>query len=251
MKNDEQQLRKRFEELVRKAYNQSTYYFTDFLSMSDAAIVCDAVREVEYTLFGGADGCERVMARFGNPAQLGYEQEFPIAIIKIEPLLKKFADEFTHRDFLGALMNLGIERDVIGDILIREKTAYVFAAERIAQYIAENLDKVKHTNVKCTCMGTDEIKEAFTVNLREEEVIVPSERLDVILAKLYNMSRNQALDAFRERKVFVNGRLCENNSGSVNKGAVVALRGYGKFIYDGVKYETKKGKLSVSVRMYI
>lgn len=251
MENSEQHLKKRFEELAKRAYNQGVYIFTDFLSLSDASLVCEVSRNDEYVLFGGADGCERVMARFGNPQDIGYEQEFPIKVIKIEPLIKKFADKLSHRDFLGALMNLGIERDVIGDIMVRDNAAYVFAAERITDYITENFDRVKHTNVKCTLMDTGEIKEAFTLNLREEDILVASERLDAVISKVYNLSRSQTNEIFGGRKVFVNGRLCENNSAVIAVKDVVAVRGYGKFIYEGVSHVTRKGRLSAQISRYV
>lgn len=251
MENNNQHLRKRFEELAARAYNQGTYIFTDFLSLSDASVVCEVSRAGEYTLFGGADGCERVMARFGNPDELGYEVEFPITVIRIEPLIKKFSEQLNHRDFLGALMNLGIERDVIGDIMVRDNAAYVFAANRIADYITENFDRVKHTSVKCVLMSTNDVKESFTANLQEENILISSERLDAVISKVYNLSRNQTNEIFRERKVFVNGRLCENNSSGINPRDVVAVRGYGKFVYGGIAYVTKKGKISALVSRYI
>ena len=103
---DEQQLIKRFSELAEQSYQNSTFYFTDFLSPSDAALVYSVANEAEISLWGGAEGCEREMIRFGNAEDLGYEIPFPIQILRVEPLLKKFADELNHRDFLGAIMNL-------------------------------------------------------------------------------------------------------------------------------------------------
>ena len=82
------------------------------------------------------------------------------------------------------------------------------------------------------------------------EVLLPSLRLDVCLAKVYNQSRNDILEHFRAGKVYVNGRLCENNSKTLKEGDVVNLRGSGKFTYSGVKYETKKGKICAEVQVY-
>ena len=251
MDNNDQQLKKRFDELARKSYNQGIYLFTDFLSMPDAAIACDSAPAGYVTLFGGTDGCERVMARFGNAEEFGYEEDFPIDVVMIEPLIKKFSDEVTHRDFLGALMNLGIERDVIGDIMIRDKTAYVFATRKIVPYIADSLDKVKHTSVKCRILSTEEITASVSVELERQELVISSERLDAVISKLYNMSRSQSIEMFRDKKVFVNGRQYENNSGVVKPGDVVAVRGFGKFVYEGIIYETKKGRICVAADRYV
>lgn len=246
---EEQQLQKRFSELAEQSYQNSTYYFTDFLSATDAALAYTVVDESEFTQWGGAEGCERVMLRFGNPEDFGYEIPFPIQILKIEPLIKKFADNLNHRDFLGALMNLGIERDTIGDIVVKDKVAYVFAVERIVDYIRENLGQVKHTHVKCQLL--EEMPEAVRPQLEPVELIVASIRLDTIVAKLYHLSRNQALDLFRKKLVLVNGRIYENNSGNPKDGDVIAVRGYGKFVFRHIQYDTKKGKQAILVEQYV
>lgn len=247
--SEEQQLQKRFLELAEQSYQNNTYYFTDFLSATDAALVYSVAEASDFSLWGGAEGCERVMIRFGNPEDFGYEIPFPIQILKIEPLIKKFADELTHRDFLGALMNLGIERDIIGDIVVKDRVGYIFVVERIADYIRENLGQVKRTHVKCQVL--EEMPGEIKPQLEAVELIVASIRMDSIIAKLYHLSRNQALDLFRKKLVLVNGRIFENNSGNPKDGDVVAVRGYGKFIFRNVQYDTKKGKQAILVERYI
>ena len=72
-------------------------------------------------------------------------------------------------------------------------------------------------------------------------------RLDSIVAKLYHLSRNQSLDLFRKKLILVNGRIMENNSGSPKDGDVIAVRGYGKFIFRNIQYDTRKGKQAILV----
>lgn len=74
--------------------------------------------------------------------------KYPIKCLKAEPLAAKFSEDLTHRDFLGAVLNLGIERAVIGDILVQKHTAWIFCHEKIADYIIENLTRVRHTTMK-------------------------------------------------------------------------------------------------------
>ena len=64
------------------------------------------------------------------------------------------------------------------------------------------------------------------------------------------MSRNESLNLFAAGKVFVDGRLSENNSRMLKEGETVNVRGYGKFLFKGVKYETKKGKLCMEIEVY-
>lgn len=204
---------------------------------------------VDYSLYGGAEVCERQMLKFGSEEMFGYDEEFPISCVIVEPLLKKFADDLGHRDYLGALMNLGIERNTIGDIFVKDKTAYIFCVDRIAPYITDNLDKVRHTNVKCSIEKG--IIEAVVPEKRPVSVIVSSERIDGVIARLYNMSRSRSVQHFREKKVMVNGRVMENNSYVMKPEDVISVRGYGKFIFCGVENETRKGRLKVQVLQYV
>lgn len=249
MKEEERKLQKRFVDLANQAYQNDTFCFTNFLSMADANILYESVDERQFETFGGMEGCERVIARFGNQEELGYEIPYPIAVLKIEPLIEKFADQLTHRDFLGALMNLGIEREVLGDIRLDGKTAYLFVVESMAEYIQQNLDKVKHTSVRTVRLS--EVPELLSVHPEEREILVASKRLDVVIAKVYNLSRSKALDLFREKKVFIGGRTQENNSYSLKDGDVVTVRGFGKFIYEKENYETKKGRLCLTIKEYV
>lgn len=249
MKDEEKKLQKRFMDLSNQAYNNDIFCFTNFLSMADADLLMRSVDIRQFEVYGGAEGCERVVARFGNKEDLGYEVPYPIAVLKIEPLIAKFADNFTHRDFLGALMNLGIEREILGDIWLDGKTAYVFIIETMADFVIQSLDKVKHTNVKASRL--EAVPTEVSVHLEEKDIIVASKRLDVVIAKAYNLSRSQVLELFAGRKIFVNGRLEESNSRMLKEEDVVAARGFGKFIFDKENYETKKGRLCLKIKEYV
>ena len=250
---EEQQLKNRIRDLADKSFRQNTYTFTGFLGLSEQDVFwkLEDAHELAYAgwqMWGGYESAERKVVRFGSLEELGYEEEYPIVCIHIQPLLAKFADNLSHRDFLGALMNLGIERSTLGDIRVVEKEAYLYCLAGIADYICESLDKVKHTNVKCTVV--EKAQEIPQEEPEEMVVLLPSLRLDACLAKVYKESRNTILDMFRTGKVYVNGKLWENNSKQLKEGEVVNLRGYGKFIFDGMQNETKKGKLNVKIRIY-
>ncbi len=249
--NESKIIQNRLRDLADRSYTQNVYTFSSFLSLGELNEYYLLEKELHYAtpmLFGGFEGAERCLIRFGNRQDLGYEQEPPIVCIHITPLMEKFADNLSHRDFLGALMNLGIERDVLGDIKAGEKEAFLFCLDSIADFICENLTKVKHTNVKCHVV-TD-ISE-FPVDEPEEITIqVSSERVDSIISKVCKLSRSESLDLFREGKVFVNGRLCENNSKAAATGDVINARGYGKFKIISEPSLTRKGKISLNIAVY-
>ena len=204
---------------------------------------------IRYECFGGVAGCERVMARFGNPEELGYETPFPITCVKISPLQQKFADELSHRDILGAVMNLGIERGCLGDIVLRDNVAYLFATERIAPFICENLTKVKHTSVKCEV--TDAPPEGELFRTETMTVNVSSLRADCVVAAVWRLSRGSAEKLFAAQKVFVNGRLTESGSGQLKENDIVSVRGTGRFVYKAVSGNSKKGRLFIEIEKYV
>ncbi len=247
----EELLTKRFRELAEKCYQNSQYTFTGFLSLADMTCFYQMEKElsyVPYTIWGGSELCERVMVRFGNEEQLGYVEEFPIVCLQVKPLAAKFADQLTHRDFLGAIMNLGIERSTIGDIFIVENIGYIFCADKIADYLVENLGSVKHTSILCTKL--QEIPELANGEKHETTIQISSERIDGVLAKVYKLSRSEAIALFAQKKVFINGRLCENNSRSLKEAEIVSVRGYGKFAYLKCCGLSKKGKLNANILIY-
>ena len=136
MNEEERQWRNRFSELAERAYARGRYEFTDFLSLAEVQYLYSAEKELAYAgvaLWGGYEGAERQIAGFGNCA---YEAAFPVCCLKITPTNAKFAEEFTHRDYLGALVNLGLERSTLGDILPVRGAAYVYCLSKVAPFIA-------------------------------------------------------------------------------------------------------------------
>lgn len=250
--NAEQVLKGRILDLAKKSYQQNVYTYTHFLSVDEQTAINefkDDFSYIDYSFYGGHELSERQILRFGSAKDLGYEGVFPISTICITPLIEKFGETLSHRDYLGALMNLGIERDRIGDILIKEKTAYLFCLNSIADYILEHLTKIRHTSVKCEVVNNDipELRPTF----KEESFPVASLRLDGIIAYLTKCSRKETLSFFTDKKVTLNGITTGRNSINLKEGDVFSVRGYGKFIFVGTGGNTRKGKIYVQVKRYL
>ena len=248
---DVQLLKNRYMDLATKAYRQNIFTFTSFLGITEQSVFYEMERDVNfvpYAIDGGNEQCERKIIRFGSPQLLGYEEEYPITCIRIRPLLKKFSDELGHRDYLGAILNLGIDRSTIGDIVPKENEGFMFCTKSIAPFIMENLDKIKHTHVAC-----EEYQGELQYIRQEGEnmsLTVAATRIDAILSGVYNMSRGKSLELFQSGIVYLNGRLCENNSQPLKPGDVVNVRGKGKFYDEGISYTTKNGKQSLNLTIY-
>ena len=129
MQKEELMLQKRLIELSKLAYQRGIVTYSDFLNLNELNILHTTPKSEFfscYETFGGYEFSERQMAVF-LPDALCYEKNYPISVLKIEPLQKKFSEKLSHRDYLGSILNLGIERCKLGDILVEEDYALLFA----------------------------------------------------------------------------------------------------------------------------
>lgn len=256
MKEQELLFKKRLQDLARTAYFKEIPVFTDFLDLNELHMVHsfqpDRV-EIHLHFFGGYEGAERQIAAF-LPDALSYDEDFcknlnyPLTCLKISPMSKKFSETLTHRDFLGALLHLGIQRSMLGDLVLKDQDCYVFCLEHMKEFLLTSLEKVRHTNVKI-----QEVKDPQDLpqpELTEIHGTVASVRLDSMIALAFSSSRNRMLGLIEGGKVFVNGKMVVSNGHTLKPGDIVTVRGYGKFRYENMKNITKKGRCSVVVSRY-
>ncbi len=241
-------LKNRFTELAQRSYDRGIYTNSEFLTAAQQSELRKMHLPVKFILYGGYDNAERCIAVFGDEENLGYECFYPVKFIKIEPLQIKFADNLTHRDFLGSLMGLGLRREMLGDIIINENVAFLVCLDSVSDFIINQLDKVKHTSVKCS--ESDFIPTDVLPELKTEELIVSSERLDVLISAVYNLSRNESQKRIEGETVFCDGLVTVSSSFVPKNGTLISVRGLGRFIFDGVLRQTKKGRNVISVRIY-
>lgn len=234
---------KHFEDLHRRAENIGRTVFSDFLGLSELSVLKSMRLSLTPHFWGGYDRGERVVAAFGECEN----EDFPICLICVKPVNKKFADDLSHHDFLGSIMALGIKRNVIGDIIVSENCGYVFCIENIASYITENLKEIKHTTV--TAQIATELPDIAIPKPETAEFIVASLRLDVLTAAVFGLSRKSAGELFQKEKVFVNGIL-KNASYTVSNGDSITVRGFGKFVFVGEKRRTKKDRAVIEIKLY-
>ena len=242
----------RVTEWANRSWNQGVYCFSHFLDLaqrSDFLALVPSLPPVPWTLFGGAEGCERQMLRFGSEDACGYDAPFPIVCLKITPVSAKFAEDLTHRDYLGALMALGIERELMGDIVVRREAAYLFCEEKIASYIAENFTQARHTSL--TCAPADSLPEGALYETRRITVQLSSQRVDALIAHVLHLSRGEAQALFPAGRVFVSGRLCESPGYTPKIGDMISVRGFGRMRYVGLESLSKKGKENTAVDLFV
>ncbi len=244
---EKQQLINRLDELAARADRQGFWTDTEFLTLSEQDTLSTLRLPVPYSLHAGYPDGERKLAAFGSEELFGCAYPSPIVCVKIAPASQKFAEALTHRDFLGALMGLGVRREVMGDILILDNVGYLFCLETIAPYIIDSLCEVRRTAVRC---ALSEPPDGLLQPPPITSAIIASERLDAIISAVYQLSRSGGKELIQQGRVFINSRLVQNASAALFPGALISVRGKGRFIYEGIDRETKKGRLRVLVRVY-
>lgn len=251
MNKEEILLRKRLIELSNQAYTRDIVTFSDFLNLNELNILHTTPKDMfpsRYETFGGYDSSERQMVSF-LPDALYYEYTYPMEALEISPLNAKFAEDLTHRDFLGSLMNLGIERSKMGDILLQDNKAILFVREEISSYISENLTRIRHTMVQTKILDTAEIN--YEPRFQEIKGNVASVRLDSVLSTAFPMSRSKMTAYIEAGRVFVNGKLVTSNGYHLKENDIISVRGLGRIRFNYVISETRKGRQMISVNKYI
>ncbi len=238
------------EDLCRQADIRNTWRYSGFLSPAeqDDFLRCPEAAGYSFFLTGGYEEAERKILAAGNPEESGLP-EVPVRVIAVSPKSEKFAEELTHRDFLGAVLGLGIERGLIGDILVRDRRAWFFCLASAADLLVSSLSQVRRTAVTAEAVEADvpELRPRYA----EMKLNVASERLDAVTAAFANLSRGQADRLFAAEKVFVNGRTVTDRSFRLKEGDVLSVRGFGKAVYDGIDHETRKNRYCVRLRKLV
>ena len=250
-KDEVKMIRRRLEELAERSYNENRYFYTGFLGLSELGIYQSMRQELSFVpseAFGGTDSCERCIVRFGSVEMCGYEEDFPIRLLKAEAIQEKFADHLTHRDFLGSVLGLGLEREKIGDIFLLDNEGFLFVHADISEYICDQLTFVKHTKVRVSEL--DEVPEELKPKLRGEMLVVSGNRIDSIIARLYHLSREDAQRLVQSEQVFINGRTVMQVSRALKAGDVISVRHYGRFRFGAEEGRTKKDRLNIRVEVY-
>lgn len=239
---------KHLDELCQRAAQRNIALFSRFLNLAEQKEAEIAARKAgaAYLLWGGAEDCERKMLGVsGDDAPESYL--FPLACLKITPRSAKFSSPLAHRDVLGSLMGLGFERELIGDIILREDAAYVFCTDKMALFICENLQKIGNTAINCEESAPPE---GPLRRVREMRIQVTSPRLDAIVAHLFRLSRGDAQTLFRQGRIMVDDSVCERTDYALKEGQVISVRGFGRFRYMGVENLSKKGKSNLLIHLY-
>ena len=235
----------RAEDLVNSALLRGKPNYLGFLNEREQYLISSHFKYLDdkLTFYGGYDDAARKVMRV-------CDYEITDDDYNIKKICYKFRkeDALSHRDFLGALMGLGLERDCIGDIITDERYAAVFVKNEVYEYIKSQLMKVGRVGVKL--ISDDDCCVSYKQKTERLNVIVSSMRLDSVVAAITRLSRGKAVSLINSSKVFVNYSETENVSYNLKPEDILTIRGKGKFVIKDQSSTTKKGRLKINIEHY-
>lgn len=233
---------------LRLSSTTDVFKAVGFLTPAESALirVMPELKGEKYAFYGGYEDAERVFFIAlpywcDDPEQTG--------AIESHTFTYRKCDKLSHRDFLGALMSLGITRECVGDILCEEGRTVVFTASSVSNYIFSQMEKVGNVGVK--------IESGFNYplpglsQLKEFTATIASLRLDNIVAALLSTSREKAKEIIIDKRVSVDSVLCDKITAAPSACAKISVKGVGRFVLCESDSLTKKGRIVLKYKKYV
>ena len=231
--------------------------YTDFLDMYQVSLAENFLKKINfqnYELYGGYGEAERkILIAFPEDYSKEMIQKNYNKILKVVrvQLLDEEKGKYTHRNYLGGIVKLGLKREKVGDILVSNEGADIITVADFAEILkVELLHLARFENSKIDIKEIKELKQK-EIKIEEVKIIVPSLRLDNIVSDLARTSRSKASQIITGERVFVNGQNETKVSKQVKLGDIITIRGKGRFIIKEFAGSTRSGRTVVVIEKYI
>ncbi|MBO5343154.1 MAG: RNA-binding protein [Ruminococcus sp.] len=243
----------RLADMLRRCERDCCSVFSRFLDerqCAEAELWCRKnAGELHYGFFGGfPDARRRILALYHDYSADYIREELPIVCLTFT---FREEDKLDHRSFLGSFLALGLKRDTIGDIVIKDAFAQAAVTETAARDITASISRIGRVGVKITDSLPFELTLEEAQQFREIGCTVASLRLDCIAAAAAGLSREKAASLIRCEKAEVNHLPVTSLSYELKEGDVLSLRGSGRFILSGINGISKKGRIHIILKKYI
>lgn len=250
MNTEEKLLLARAEDLFRLCGKYAEPRFSDFLDGGQQAFLKENLfvpYEYQFLYFGGGPECERRMLGVFPEWQTLEEGLFPIRILKIS---SHYGEPLSHRDYLGSILGLGIQRNKTGDILIHQNDAYVFVCKDIAEYLCSHLEKIGNRGVQVSLAEPGQLPLPER-KFEQLSLVVASLRLDAVLAGILRISRSEAEKLIAAGKVQADHKPAVQGAKPLEENTLLSVRGFGRYELQQVDGMTRKGRIHLSVKRYL
>ncbi|MCH4890235.1 hypothetical protein EZV73_21820 [Acidaminobacter sp. JC074] len=232
------QVDKYYEEVISDFLSPDLHHYVEY--------IVHHFMDVAYSLDGGYDEAEyKRLALYPD-----YMTEIPKMIWIVDLVYDPKYGTVGHRDVLGAVLGLGLKREVIGDILLTEGRVQIMTSENIASFLTSHLSKVGRVNVKTSIVEKDQMIE----KAQDFQMIfstVKSLRLDAVIASGYNISRSKAVDYIKADRVKLNHNYIQQTSKELSEGDLISLKGKGRIKLEKVNGLSKKERYKIQIKKYI
>lgn len=232
LKRNSYEIEKNVEKILRGNY-------TGFLPINIMKDVQAKLKKRDYHVFSPYEGAEKIIL-FGK-------REPKIRLYRIDCYEM---DKITHSSILGSLFGLNITNEMFGDIVLYECNFYFYVLEDIHDYVVNNFDMVGGVSIKLAEVDVD-LLDDYERKYEIYEVIVASLRIDAVISRLIGCNRERVQSKIKERLVLLNGEVLNKSSYSLKDGDIFSIRGFGKYVYAGVKNVTKREHLVIKIKKYI
>lgn len=242
MENSE--LIKRAEDLRERSERTGSVTMTGFLTPAESYEIekwSEHAADCRLVLSGGREACERKLAFF-LPEYMEKEWFDPAEYIKGIAITAHFGTP-GHRDYMGALLGMGIGREWLGDIWVEENRAYIFCLPSVQRHLL-SIDKVGRCGVTAEETELDKIPEPER-KVKQKSFSVMSMRLDAVAGGMFDLSRTESAKQIRLGNVSINYNVSDKTDLIVKEGDIVSLRGAGKGTVTGTGGTSRKGRLFV------
>lgn len=174
--------------------------------------------------------------------------DYPVNLIKIT--CKDKFNKLKHKDYLGAVMSLGIKREKFGDMILKNDECYLAAQVDISDYISMNLTSVNRCQCSINVLDTN-VTEIPVYDFETIIVNVSSLRIDCVVSSLCNTSRSKAEELIRQGKVLVDYSEASRKDKILKSDCIITVRGYGKFKIIEEAGWTGSGRTKILVKKFI
>ena len=230
---------------------------TDFLDMYQISLVKSFMKKIEfenYILYGGFEEAERkILIIYPEKYNINMIEKNYSKIMKaIRVLLNDdVKGKYSHRNYLGGIVKVGMKREKVGDIIVFDDGADILVKEETAETLKQELGALtRFENARIEIIELQDLRKQ-EIKLEELNIIVPSLRLDNFVSDLARTSRSKAVQIIDSERVFINGQNETKASKQVKLGDIITIRGKGRFIVKEFCGSTRSGRTVVKIEKYV
>ncbi len=233
--------------------------YTDFLDIRQRGIlekILQFIKCTNYETYGGYENAERTMIilypekleKVFENKQFDYNTILQVIRIKLPNDMR---GKYNHRDYLGAVIKVGIKREKVGDILVSIDGADMIVSNDVADYLKTSLSEL--TRFSKSEFEKVNLEDIYMAPQQTEifNIIIPSMRVDSVVSELIKTSRSKIIEIINQERVFVNCEVVLKNSKMLKENDKITVRGKGKFKVNKILNTTKRGNLVLEVEKYI